>query len=45
MRIREVVVVIIVLSSASNVCTTVCMIDNDTSEKYKSKRWKVVLGI
>jgi hypothetical protein len=34
--------VVIVLSSASNVCTMVCMIDNDTIEKYKSKRWKVV---
>jgi hypothetical protein len=35
--------VVIVLSSASNVCTMVCMIDNDTIEKYK--RWKVVLRI
>jgi hypothetical protein len=36
---------VVVLSSASSECTMVCMIDNDTTEKYKSKRWKVVLRI
>jgi hypothetical protein len=41
----ERVVVLSVLSSASNVCTMVCMTDNDTIEKYKYKRWKVVLRI
>jgi hypothetical protein len=37
--------VVSVLYSASNVCTMVCMTDNDTIEKYKYKRWKVVLRI
>jgi hypothetical protein len=38
--------VVIVLSSAGSKCTMfVCMIDNDTIEEYKSKRWKVVLRI